>query len=112
MSSMNASYQRPRFTYQSQKEEGKIVYFLQGILDQVGGEELRTDYEQHFGSCCDIVFNLSEIRIISSGGLTILVEMAKELKEKEIVFRLTHPSDMVLRTLKVVHIDRIINIES
>lgn len=108
---MNASYKRPRFSFQSQKKDNRVVYFLTGILDQVGGKEIRDDFSQHIGVCTDIIFNLGEVRIISSGGLAILVEIAKELKEKQIEFCLSQPSEMIMRTLKVVHIDRIIEIE-
>lgn len=108
---MNASYKRPRFSFHCQKKENRVIYFLSGILDQDGGKEIRDDYSQHIGGCTNINFNLGETRIISSGGLAILVEIAKELKDKEIEFSLSQPSDMIMRTLKVVHIDRIIEIE-
>ena len=108
---MNPLFNRSRFSYQTHKDEHEFVFYLSGILDQNGGIELRDELTQKINEYNDVVFNMGEIRIVSSGGMSALVDIARFLEQNKIRFRLTQPSDMVLRTLKVVHVDRIIEIQ-
>lgn len=109
---MNPLFNRSRFSYHTHKDENEFVFYLSGILDQYGGGELRDELSQKVDECSVVVFNMGEIRIVSSGGMSSLVDIARYLEKHNIGFRLTQPSDMVLRALKIVHVDNIIEIQA
>lgn len=108
---MNPLFNRSRFAYQTHKDENEFVFYLSGILDHTGGSELRDELSKKIDNCKAVVFNMGEIRIVSSGGMSALVDIARFLEQQQIRFRLIQPSEMVLRTLKVVHVDRLIEIQ-
>ncbi len=108
---MNAPSTRPRFSFQIRHDGQNTIFYISGVMDQEGGMEMKEELQKSLNESQAIVFHLGETRIISSGGLSVLVDIARLLQTNNIPFRVTQPSEMVLRTLKVVHIDKLITIQ-
>ena len=100
------------FSLQVRGNEGNLTFYLTGVLDIKKGKTLWEEVMKVEDSCKAVILNLSDVRIISSGGLSMIVDIAKFLEDQKVQFKLTQPSEMVLRTLKFVHIDKIVTIET
>ena len=59
----------------------------------------------------ELVIDFSEITFISSFGLKVILELYKELKEKEATIKLTNVSELLMNSFKMVGFDKFLTIE-
>lgn len=87
---------------------------VSGELDVHSAPRLRQSIHQALRSQVGmVVLDLTGVSFIDVRGLELLVEMARETRDRGAGFALRHPSEIVLRVRDMVGLDeRILHIES
>ena len=94
------------------KENKNVIIAIKGLLDAttapVAGKAINKIIEE---GCLKILFNLNDLKYLSSGGLRVILSVAKELKRKEGKLVLCSPNQFVKEIFVVSGFESLIPIE-
>ena len=88
------------------------VWRVGGRLDRMTAQAADEKGDELLASCGKLVMELSELKYLSSGGIRVLIRLAKKAKEDGTVFALCAPRGMVEAVLTETHLDVLMKIYS
>lgn len=96
--------------YAISKQDGKAVIRIKGWLDSQTAPELDKFVRSSLTDVTDLVFDLSELKYISSAGLRVLLYASKVML-KQGSMKVTGCSDEILEIFEITGFSEILTIE-
>lgn len=85
--------------FEKRREEGKLIYSIIGKLDVNTSPELQKDLEATIDGPCELVFDLTDLKYISSAGLRVMVFTQQKMGEEGSVI-IEGANDFILEILE------------
>lgn len=83
------------------KEDGKIVFGLDGRLDTITAPQLQDVLIPAFDESQEIILDFSELMYVSSAGLRVLLMGQKEAKKRDYSMTLCNVSSEVMEVFEM-----------
>jgi anti-sigma B factor antagonist len=96
---------------QAYDREGVVVVRLQGRLDSQTAAAATAEMAQVLASApSSVLLNLAELEFISSAGLRILVQVAREMRARQGVIKLCAPIEAVRKLLELSGLTQLLDL--
>lgn len=72
------------FTLTSELRDNRLVIVTSGYVNNVGGEAIAAEFEQHFEKGVkEVVINLAGSKVVNSIGMSFLLEILEKLQDSD-----------------------------
>ena len=88
-------------------ENEKLTVKIIGKLDTMTSPKLEEELSKKIDGIQEIIFDLEELKYISSSGIRVLVSTKKKIKNMKIL----KPSDEVMKVFTITRLVNVFNIE-
>ncbi|MBQ9060732.1 MAG: STAS domain-containing protein [Firmicutes bacterium] len=92
------------------KNDGSLTIFLEGKLDTVTAQELDAAVKEDIDDVTELVFDMNELRYISSAGLRVLLGAQKVMNEQG-EMRVVKPNEIICEIFEDTGFYNILTIE-
>ena len=90
-----------------ENKDGKLTVKVIGELDTVTSPKLEEELSKNIDGVKEIIFNLEELKYISSSGIRVLVTMKKKIGN----FKVLNPTNEVMEVFEMTGLVKVFNVQ-
>ncbi|MEO5680954.1 MAG: STAS domain-containing protein [Acidimicrobiales bacterium] len=93
--------------------EDSVVLRLSGELDMAAAPAVQAGLADALaGEAAAVILDLADLTFIDSTGISLFLSGSRQAADQGRAFRLRHPTGTVLRVLRIIGVDRLLDIET